>query len=169
MDHDRPVPDTYSVLFDIKKAYQLNAYGILRHAMSTNPELYLNDGEGNTEEYQANLLARLNYAQEHSASHNINNIFHCQNSLTKLNSMLIEWCDIMLVENCVFLKFLNPSIKSLQSNVVNKKESSKEGSASDLSPDDKENKLDSVENSESIDLNKSSADSPINIETDIVN
>lgn len=81
--------------------------------------------------------------------------------------MLIEWCDIMLVENCVFLKFLNPSIKSLQSNVANKV-SSHEGSASDLSPDEKEGKLDMDEKSESVESNKASSESPTNIEADIV-
>ena len=52
MDHDRPVPDTYSVLFDIKKTFQpssyvqMNDYGIEYNSID-----------------QAHLLAQLNYSQ----------------------------------------------------------------------------------------------------------
>lgn len=40
---------------------------------------------------------------------NNSNIFQCRHALNKLCVMLIDWCDLILVENCVFLKYLNPS------------------------------------------------------------
>ena len=127
MDHDWPIPDTYSTLFDMKKTYQMNAYGIIRTAVNSNPAIFLTDVDVNSDEYlayHANLLEQLNYCHELSTNQHNNNIFQCQNSLNKLSTMLIEWCDIMLVENCVFLKYLNPSVKSLQFTALYKKENS---------------------------------------------
>lgn len=40
-----------------------------------------------------------------------NSVFSCANSLNKLRAMLTEWCDVVLVENCVYLKFLSSSAK----------------------------------------------------------
>lgn len=44
------------------------------------------------------------------------NIFNCSNSFNKLCALLGEWCDIMLVENSVYLKYLSLS-KSVISSI----------------------------------------------------
>lgn len=176
MDHDRPIPDTYSTLFDMKKTYQMNANEIIRMAITSNPHIYLNEAEVNSEEYiayQSNLFAQLNYCHELSVNHQINNIFQCQNSLNKLSTMLIEWCDIMLVENCVFLKYLNPSVKLLHYSFFKKdssrfnsqntvSEASKSDETTEKKPENNENTMardsfpNSIENESSINIKKSS-------------
>jgi hypothetical protein len=63
-------------------------------------------------------LNNLGYANALNQNQNTssNNIFQCKISLTKLCAMLIEWSDIMLVENCVYLKYLTSSSTCLKLN-----------------------------------------------------
>ena len=94
---------------------------------------------------------------------NINNIFLCHNSLNKLNTMLIEWCDIMLVENCVFLKYLNPSMKSLQLNTLQKRENlTNSDNGLPLATDQGDKKFEQEPNTEYEDTNKKSSESSSN-------
>ena len=43
-------------------------------------------------------------------SENNSSLFQCRNSFNRLCIMLIEWCDLVLVENCVFLKYLKTDL-----------------------------------------------------------
>ena len=49
-----------------------------------------------------------------------NKIFKCQSSLNKLYSMLVDWCDILLLENCIYLKLIEVNtLNSARSKTAN--------------------------------------------------
>jgi hypothetical protein len=101
LDYDRPIPDLNSVLFDIKNTFMLMALDIASNNVLQN----------NLIQDQLNNLGYLNNVKA--------NVFNCQNSLNKLLSMLIDWCDVVLVENCVFLKYLTSSPYKLKGTADN--------------------------------------------------
>jgi hypothetical protein len=103
LDYDRPMPDTSSVLFDLKNIMVLMRLEVMSNSLYGGANGY------------ANAISR-----NQSASNM--NIFQCNISLNKLCAMLIEWTDIMLVENCVYLKFLTSSLKYLKSNGIKTKQ-----------------------------------------------
>ena len=112
LNYDRPMPDTSSVLFDMKNMM----VSIMKS--SGNKNVYydnlnsFNDNSLLSQEYLT-TLNNLGYANALNQNQNTssNNIFQCKISLTKLCAMLIECSDIMLVENCVYLKYLTIHFK----------------------------------------------------------
>ncbi len=124
LNYDRPLPDTSSVLFDMKNMM------VLIMKSSGNKSVYydnlncFNDNSLLSQEYLT-TLNNLGYANALNQNQNTssNNIFQCKISLTKLCAMLTEWSDIMLVENCVYLKYLTSSSSLLKLN--NKKSKQK--------------------------------------------
>ena len=126
LDYDRPMPDTSSVLFDMKNTMilmYLEIYSLYGNKNVNNHLYYdhmnsFNDNSMLTQEH-IDTLNNLGYANVINMNQNAlkHNIFQCQNSLNKLCVMLIDWCDIMLVENCVYLKFLTSSAKYLPSSI----------------------------------------------------
>ena len=111
MDHDRPMPDNYAVLFDLKTTFQLMTYDLMKSAVNSQNTFLNSMANQDYNLYQESMLANCYGMGGHNPNHhNINNIFQCQNALNKLCVMLIDWCDIVLVENCVFLKFVEASV-----------------------------------------------------------
>jgi hypothetical protein len=154
LDHDRPLPDINSVVFDLKSAAMLAQLEMLGQQNfiqgETNGSTMGSSSFGNriSSDYfaQSNLNINTNtssmghqhYNQETGSNfsnnptiininHNTiqNNIFQCLNSLNKLRAMLTEWCDIMLVENCVYLKFLSSSSKFNRRKLIESENSKK--------------------------------------------
>ena len=136
LNYDRPMPDTSAVLFDLKnimvlmklEIYSNSLYGA-KNLNNNNSNFYafnehnaFNDNTHLTQEHIA-TLNNLGYSNaiNRNQSATKNNIFQCKISLNKLCAMLIEWSDIMLVENCVYLKFLTSSTKYLKSSGTKKK------------------------------------------------
>jgi hypothetical protein len=99
LDYDQPLPSINSNIFDI-------------YNTTTNSSSYMHnsgiDGGGGAGHYH-----RHNNPHHHHSSSSL--IFKCQNSMNKLYAMIIEWCDIVLVENSVYLKFLTVNTKQQQS------------------------------------------------------
>ena len=130
LNYDRPMPDTSSVLFDMKNIMVLMKLEIISNGLYGTKNVYydnfnsFNDNSLLSQEHIA-TLNNLGYANalNRNQSATNNNIFQCKISLTKLCAMLIEWSDIMLVENCVYLKFLTSSSNYLKPN--SKKQSQK--------------------------------------------
>jgi hypothetical protein len=127
LEHDKPMPEpANSVIFDIKNTtilININELGssMQNAASSEQAELIGINGSG---DYLyppiGNRLAAAAFYGQLNRSNMINmcpyNIFNCHNSLSKLYVVLIEWCDIVLVENCVYLKFLSSSSEEIFSN-----------------------------------------------------
>ena len=124
LNYDRPMPDTSTVLIDMKNIMVLMGLEIISNGLHGAKNVYydnfnsLNDNSILTQEHIA-TLNNLGYANalNRNQSATNNNIFQCKISLTKLCAMLIEWSDIMLVENCVYLKFLSSSSNYLKPSI----------------------------------------------------
>lgn len=136
LDHDRPLPDLNQVLFDLKNTMMLEMLSQqqhqhqYQHAYGPDGEVFGSVNNANRRfstdlnyaPTNANLNVNTHMANQHQHHHdsvhlNINHgiiqnsVFSCVNSLNKLRTMLTEWCDVVLVENCVYLKFLVSSTK----------------------------------------------------------
>lgn len=132
LDHDRPMPDASVPLFDMKTAMILTHLQLLhnssvnqasvggssasdqRSSSSSGYKLYDGYGYGQTSQSTgAATAANESYLNPISLNHATlqNNIFMCLTSSNRLRAMLIEWCDVMLVENFVYLKYLSCSSK----------------------------------------------------------
>lgn len=89
----------------------------------------------------------------HSTSNSVNTDgkFKCQRSLNKLYTVLLDWCDVMLVENCVYLKLVEPAESAASRSKANSNTGNNSGNSASVSPSSKKNEdgldSDSVENS----------------------
>ncbi len=138
LDHDRLAPaDIYTNIYTFKNALLLPEH---QHVGNLNPTDQIYDNEyfyvnnyyydttGNSN-YRNNNFAYNQYNPissnsnqiiDNNTANNKGNIFQCRNALNKLCVMLIGWCDLVLVENCVFLKYC--SKQQLQQNTTNENE-----------------------------------------------
>ncbi|CAF0823180.1 unnamed protein product [Brachionus calyciflorus] len=88
----------------LNRFFAINSIKILMHHDRPLPEV-------NTCIFDTKTRASL---ESNTNSNNQNNIFQSSKSINELRSMLTTWCDIMLVENCVFLRFLESSSQLLK-------------------------------------------------------
>lgn len=145
LDHDRPMPDMNQVLFDLKNTMMLQMLEQQQQQQQIQQQIQMNQeandamslsvGVGNR--YSVDYLTtNLNIATSGNNQEQViininhsslqNSIFSCVNSMNRLRTMLTEWCDVVLVENCVFVKFLVSSVKYNRRKLVEMENSKKQ-------------------------------------------
>jgi len=135
LDHDKQQQlDNTTSIFTIKNSlsaleHQQAQQFLISNQLSeklydNNEYLYYNNGlnynnpNNNNNNYQNNFaknyydsnVMRADLTNQTVNSENNSSLFQCRNSFNRLCIMLIEWCDLVLVENCVFLKYLKTDL-----------------------------------------------------------
>lgn len=99
IDYDRPLPDTNTCIFDTKSRMALAHLDMVQNDPNSNPNM---DAQNRHNHHMQGLVSP------------VGSIFQCQHSVNKMRAMLTDWCDLMLIENCVYLKYLESSSKYLK-------------------------------------------------------